>query len=119
VLAGLGLDAGLLIHAEQHCVLGDVLVEVTDLLSTGEETGVVGAVEPAPDLVRLDVGLGQDPPDLAGRDANAPGGVQVLRDQPVRPLRISFGWLAGRGRHDQQPHVQVVDQRPTRTWPVP
>jgi len=85
VLAGLGLDAGLLIDADQHGAWGRIQIQAADLPSSQPERGVVGAVEPAADLVRADLGLGQHPAHGSGRDRQAPL-AQVDGDPALRPL---------------------------------
>ena len=69
VLAGLGLDGGLLVQAEQGGVRWRVEVGPADRLCLGLELRVRRPVEPVSDQVRLDVEVGQDPPDLGGGDA--------------------------------------------------
>src|ERR1017187_4942409 len=75
VLAGPGLDAGLLVDAKQHRTRRLVAVQVADRPGLAEERRVVFAVEPAADQVRPDVRFSQDPAGLAGgdRDLQASG----------------------------------------------
>jgi hypothetical protein len=63
--------------------------------------------------VGLDVQLGQDPPDLRGRD---PQVGQLLGQLRVAPVAGRIGWLLGHGGDDPQPLVMVVDQR--AAWPL-
>jgi hypothetical protein len=101
-LAALGLDPGLLIRAEQDRVVGNVLVEVADLVGSGKEPGVVGAVEPATDPLGSDIGLGQDPPDRAGGDRYSPLLVQALGDGRVG------GLLPGQQEADLDHHAELT-----------
>src|ERR1039457_3690943 len=80
VLAGPGLDAGLLVDAEQHRAGRRVAVQVADRPGLAEERRVVFAAEPAADQVRLDVRLSQDPAGLAGGDRDLMLNSQVRRD---------------------------------------
>lgn len=63
VPSGLGLDAGLLIDADQHGAGVGVQVEAADRAGLCPERGVVGAVEPAADHVLADLRLRQDAGD--------------------------------------------------------
>src|ERR1017187_475458 len=118
VLAGPGLDAGLLTDAEQHRAGRRGTVQVADGPGLAEEGRVVFAVEPAADQVRLDVCLGQYPAGLAGGDRDLMLSGQVRGDTGVGPRRPGAGGLAGGGRDDQQPGVDVVDQGPAGAGPV-
>src|SRR5438128_805896 len=53
------------------CASGRGKVEATHIGGTIKEDGIVGAVEPAPELVGLEVKVSQDPPDLRRRDASS------------------------------------------------
>jgi hypothetical protein len=117
-LRGPGLDAGFLIDAEQHRAGRRVAVQVADGPGLAEEGWVVFAVEPAADQVRLDVCLGQYPAGLAGGDRDLMLSGQVRGDTGVGPRRPGAGGLAGGGRDDQQPGVDVVDQGPAGAGPV-
>src|ERR1035441_3935847 len=117
-LRGPGLDAGFLIDAEQHRAGRRVAVQVADGPGLAEEGWVVFAVEPAADQVRLDVCLGQYPAGLAGGDRDLMLSGQVRGDTGVGPRRPGAGVLAGGGRDDQQPGVDVVDQGPAGAGPV-
>ena len=64
-----------------------------------------------PDQMRLEIQIGQDPPDLRGRD---PDLVQCLSDQPVRPLRLHLRSTSGHRFHDLQPLVVTIGAGPTR-----
>jgi len=44
--------------------------------------------------------------------------LQVFGDQPMSPLGVGLGWFTGRGRDDQQVHVDVVDRWTSRARPV-
>ena len=111
VLAGLGLDAGLLIDADQHGAGRRVQVQAAHGPGPGPECGVVGAVEPAADLVRADLGLGQDPAHGGGRDRQAPPG-QVTGNHGMRPLRLAVGReRGGDGQHRQ------AGAGPVHLWP--
>jgi hypothetical protein len=62
---------------------------------------VVGAIQPAADPVRFDVGGGQDPSGLTRRDADTVLALQVLGDTAVGPLGVGVRGFTGRGRDDQ------------------
>src|SRR5260370_939395 len=99
VPAGLGLDAGLLVHADQQCAGWKIEVEAAYLSGLGPEGGVVGAVEPAADLVRADLGLGQDA-------ADGGGGADPAAPRPARrhPGAGPEGGAPGRGRARPRDH---------------
>ncbi len=66
-LAGAGLHAGLLVHAEQHRVRGPVQVEPAHRLGLGVKRRVGGPAPPAADPVGFDVERGEDHPRSATR----------------------------------------------------
>jgi len=64
IFAVLGLDPGLLIDADHDGVRLGAQVGVAYRCGLGPELFVVAAVQPAPDPVRSQLQVGQDPPDL-------------------------------------------------------
>src|SRR6266568_26338 len=78
-LPGFCLDAGFLVDADQHGARRRVQVQAAHGPGADPEGGVVGAVEPAPHLVRPYPGLGERPAHGGRRDGQAPL-AQVSRD---------------------------------------
>ena len=59
VLAGLGLDGGLFIQAEQYRVRRRIQIQIAYGGGFGGEVGIGGPVQPAPDPVHLDRSTGR------------------------------------------------------------
>jgi len=112
VCGGPGAHRGLLVHAEHQRPFGRAQVEPAHVGGPGPELRVVFAGEPALHPVRLEVEVGQHPPDLRGAH---PGPFRQRRPGPVRARRR---WDGGDRSHHPEPFVVTVGSRPTRAFRV-
>jgi hypothetical protein len=105
-------DADLLLDADQDGAGLGVQVEGGTPPRPGSELRVVGAVEPAADLVRADVRVGQDPADR-GPGYRQAASAQVTGDHGLGPAGLPVRPDRGGGRDDREPGAGPwVSRRP-------